>query len=80
MEAKNSEIRLLDVRDLPAPEPLHKILHMAASLAPGDRLVVHHSRVPCLLYARLAERGLQVVTEQPSVDLVVLTIQRPLPE
>ncbi|MBF0135282.1 MAG: DUF2249 domain-containing protein [Magnetococcus sp. DMHC-1] len=71
--------RFLDVRDLPAPEPLLQIMQYTATLTPGERLIVHHNRVPCLLYPRLAERGLEVHTEQQAPDLVILTIQRPLP-
>ncbi|MBF0176036.1 MAG: DUF2249 domain-containing protein [Magnetococcales bacterium] len=80
MDTEHSASRFLDVRDLPAPEPLFQILRLAATLTPGERLIVHHNRVPCLLYARLAERGLQVVTEQPSPEWVVLTIQCATPK
>jgi uncharacterized protein (DUF2249 family) len=68
--------KFLDVRELPAPQPLQRILEACARLVPGETLVVHHCRKPCLLYGQLEERGLAVQTEQVSGELVVLTITR----
>jgi TusA-related sulfurtransferase len=67
----------LDVRGLAAPEPMVKILEATASLPPGTQLTVLHSRVPILLYPRLAERGLLVETQERDDGVVQLTIERP---
>ncbi|MBF0454536.1 MAG: DUF2249 domain-containing protein [Magnetococcales bacterium] len=66
----------LDVRGLAPPDPMVKILEATATLQPGATLTVLHSRVPALLYPRLAERGLLVETVEEE-GLVRLTIQRP---
>lgn len=47
----------IDVRGLPAPQPLVAILRRVHTLEPGQSLVVHHERDPLLLYAELAESG-----------------------
>ncbi|MBF0309182.1 MAG: DUF2249 domain-containing protein [Magnetococcales bacterium] len=67
----------LDVRDLPHPQPLLTILEATTRLAPGETLHVTHNRIPHLLYPRLAERGLQCITEQTGAELVQLRITRP---
>ena len=46
----------IDVRGLPAPQPLVSILRLVGSLA-DKALVVHHDRDPALLYPELAELG-----------------------
>ncbi|MBF0371132.1 MAG: DUF2249 domain-containing protein [Magnetococcales bacterium] len=67
----------LDVRALPHPEPLKRILEETTRLAPGGTLTVLHNRIPYLLYPRLAERGLLVDTEEKPENRVILTIRRP---
>lgn len=47
----------IDVRGLPAPQPLVAILRLVRSVAPGTAVVVHHDRDPALLYPELAELG-----------------------
>jgi hypothetical protein len=47
----------IDVRGLPAPQPLVAILRLVQSVAPGTAVVVHHDRDPALLYPELAELG-----------------------
>jgi hypothetical protein len=47
----------IDVRALPPPEPLIAILTQIRELAANDSLIVHHSRVPLLLFTELAEIG-----------------------
>ena len=47
----------VDVRGLPAPQPLVSILRLVQSLADDRVLVVHHDRDPTLLYPELAELG-----------------------
>ncbi|MBF0447028.1 MAG: DUF2249 domain-containing protein [Magnetococcales bacterium] len=67
----------LDVRHLPPPEPMVRILEATATLAPQIDLIVWHNRIPTLLYPRLAERGLQVETTERSDGVIQLTIRRP---
>ncbi|MEO5377681.1 MAG: DUF2249 domain-containing protein [Magnetococcus sp. DMHC-6] len=66
----------LDVRDLEHPQPMLRILEATLSLQPGARLTVLHHRVPYLLYPRLAERGVQVETDERADGLVLLTLWR----
>ncbi|HET8748127.1 MAG TPA: DUF2249 domain-containing protein [Ramlibacter sp.] len=47
----------IDVRGLPAPQPLVAILRRVHALGPQQELVVHHERDPLLLYPELAEIG-----------------------
>lgn len=47
----------LDVRDLPAPEPLVATLRLIDTLASPEPVVFHHDRDPGMLYPELAERG-----------------------
>ncbi|MBF0142207.1 MAG: DUF2249 domain-containing protein [Magnetococcales bacterium] len=68
----------LDVRQLPPPEPLVRILEAVTRLAPGGEITVLHSRIPQLLYPRLQERGLLATTEVLDEGLVKLRIQRPV--
>lgn len=57
---------ILDVRDLPAPEPMEVVLREVAALAPGGALVARTPRVPRLLLQALAARGTDAtVSEDP---------------
>lgn len=47
----------IDVRGLPAPEPLVAILELVGSLHDGSTVIVHHDRDPQMLYPELAELG-----------------------
>ena len=47
----------LDVRGLPAPEPLVAILELGGSGHDGTAVIVHHDRDPQMLYPELAELG-----------------------
>ncbi|MBF0418365.1 MAG: DUF2249 domain-containing protein [Magnetococcales bacterium] len=67
----------LDVRNLPPPEPMLRILEAVTHLRPGARLRVIHNRVPHPLYPRLLERGLQVETEHVQDNEIHLVIHRP---
>lgn len=68
---------LLDVRGLPPPEPLVRILEATAVMKTGQSLHVVHDRLPHLLFPRLAERHLQVVTEENDAGEVHLYITKP---
>lgn len=48
---------LLDVADLPPPEPLERALDALSSLTPGDRLLLHLKREPFPLYDLLRRMG-----------------------
>lgn len=67
----------LDVRHLPAPEPMLRILEAVTFLHPGESLRVIHNRIPYPLYPRLQERGLLVETQQRNDDEIHLVIRRP---
>ncbi len=45
----------LDVSDLPAPEPLQRVLDALAELQRGDQLCMLHRHEPLLLYQYLDE-------------------------
>lgn len=47
----------IDVRGLPAPEPMVAILTLLERDAEVDKVIVHHDRDPIFLYPELAERG-----------------------
>ncbi|MBF0346240.1 MAG: DUF2249 domain-containing protein [Magnetococcales bacterium] len=70
----------LDVRGLPPPQPMVRILEAVTWLTTGTSLEVIHDRVPHLLYPRLKERLLDVETREHPDGTVTLTITRPAPE
>ena len=47
----------IDVRGLPAPEPLVSILSLVRQVDEATRVIVHHDRDPQLLHVELAEIG-----------------------
>ena len=47
----------IDVRGLPAPEPLVAILSLVRQIDETARVIVHHDRDPRLLHAELADIG-----------------------
>jgi hypothetical protein len=53
----------LDLRDLPAPEPMLRALAAVDALAPGAVLVLWTPMRPVPLLQLLAERGLQACTQ-----------------
>lgn len=63
----------LDLRDLPAPEPMQRALQAADALRQGQSVVVLTPLVPVPLLDALASRGLQTtVSEQPGGGARVL--------
>jgi hypothetical protein len=54
---RDAEGTHIDVRGLPAPEPLVAILSLVQEAEPTTRVIVHHDRDPQLLHAELAEIG-----------------------
>jgi len=47
----------VDVRGLPAPQPLVQILQLVHQVGPQGVLIVHHDRDPLLLYPELVQIG-----------------------
>jgi hypothetical protein len=47
----------IDVRGLPAPEPLVAVLELVGSIGDGTPVIVHLDRDPQMLYPELAELG-----------------------
>jgi hypothetical protein len=47
----------IDVRGLPAPEPLVEILTLVRGMGEATPVIVHHDRDPRMLYPELAEIG-----------------------
>lgn len=50
----------LNVSELPAPEPFHRILAVLSKLKENQYLVAHHRKEPKLIYQPLAELGFEV--------------------
>ncbi len=49
----------IDVRGLPPPQPLVKILQLVHAVGPASIVIVHHDRDPKMLYPELAQIGWQ---------------------
>ncbi|ABK44016.1 hypothetical protein Mmc1_1507 [Magnetococcus marinus MC-1] len=64
--------QVVDVRELPPPQPLSVILEAVVGLPVGKQLIVYHNRMPALLYPRLQERGLWADTQEDTAIGVVL--------
>lgn len=63
-ESKNEPLcDTLDVRHLPAPEPMQRALQAADALQPGQRVVILTPVVPQPLFPLLEARGLRWQTE-----------------
>jgi uncharacterized protein (DUF2249 family) len=67
----------LDVRGLPPPQPMLRVLERLDTLAPGAALTVLHDRRPMFLYPQLEDRGFTHETEEPAPGLVRIVIRRP---
>ena len=67
----------IDVRGLPPPEPMVRVLERLDRLAPGATLTVLHERRPMFLYPQLDERGFTHTTDEPAPGLVRIVIVRP---
>jgi len=73
----NAAAATIDVRGLPPPEPMVRVLECLDGLAPGDTLTVLHERRPMFLYPQLDERGFTHTTDEPEPGLVRIVIGRP---
>lgn len=70
--ASDDEGSILDFRDLPAPEPLERILEACAGLGPGESLRARTPRFPSMLLPHLEKRGLRFeVAEEPDGSALV---------
>lgn len=69
----------LDVRGLPAPQPMVRVLECLERLAPGASLTVLHDRRPMFLYPQLDDRGFTHATDEPAPGVVRIVITRPAP-
>ena len=67
----------IDVRGLPPPEPMVRVLTALDRLPPGATLTVLHERRPMFLYPQLDERGFTHTTDEPMAGLVRIVIGRP---
>jgi uncharacterized protein (DUF2249 family) len=70
---------ILDVRGLPPPEPLERVLAALTTLAPGDRLKLLIDIEPRPLYLMLDRNGLGHRTEPGAISGYEVTIW-PMPE
>ena len=69
----------LDVRGLPAPQPMVAILSCCAKAPPGASLVVSLDRDPVFLYPELAEQGWVATRIAGDADEVLLRVERVAP-
>lgn len=69
MPTKEFNLITIDVRELPAPEPMTKILTTLASLSSTQFLMVVHNRQPFPLYDKLLAAGWLYHCEQLSENL-----------
>lgn len=69
----------LDLRDLPAPEPMTVVLEAAEGLGPEESLLARTPQLPALLLGHLEERGLAFVAHQALDGSGLLYVHRPGP-
>jgi hypothetical protein len=66
-----------DLADLPAPEPLERVLEATARLAPGAAFLARVPRYPRLLVPRLQERGLDFEAREEPEGTALVHVRRP---
>jgi len=66
----------LDVRGLPPPLPLVRVLERVETLGVGESLEMVHDRRPMLLYPQLEALGLSHETSEPQPGVVLVRITR----
>jgi Uncharacterized conserved protein (DUF2249) len=67
----------IDVRGLPAPQPLVAILRLVHEQGESDAaVIVHHDRDPLALYPELAEIGWTAVRLPSDAGVVLLRLER----
>lgn len=65
---------VLDVSELPAPEPFHQIMHTLTQLKDDQYLRVHHRREPKLLYQPLDDMGFDIRVQPGSMAAFEIVI------
>lgn len=60
-------VKKLDVRKLPAPEPLAMIFNGLSQLKDGEILFVVHRQEPCALFPRLSGYNYKIHTKSPDL-------------
>jgi uncharacterized protein (DUF2249 family) len=73
----DDDASILDLRDLPAPEPLERILEACAALEPGDSLRARTPRFPGPLLPLLEARGLRFEVEEEPDGSALVRVWRP---
>jgi hypothetical protein len=68
---------LAELDDLPAPEPLERVLEATARLAAGEAFLARVPRYPRLLLPRLQERGLDVEAREEPEGTALVHVRRP---
>ena len=66
----------VDVRHLPMPQPMMKILEAIERLPDGSALFVHHKKVPVFLLPELKQRGMDYRIKEVGPNEVQLLIYR----
>lgn len=64
IQSEFSKVIELDVRELPPPEPMIKILETLPQVDENTLLLVHHHREPLMLYPKLEERGYEAISNK----------------
>ncbi len=79
-ERADVELPELDLRDLPAPEPMQRALQAADALRPGQSVTVLTPLLPAPLLDALASRGLQTTVDELRGGSARVLIRHPLIE
>ncbi len=64
IQSEFSKVIELDVRELPPPEPMIKILETLSQVDENTLLLVHHHREPLMLYPKIEERGYEAISNK----------------
>lgn len=75
-DLKTEKVIELDVRELPPPEPMMKILEKLNEIDENTILLVHHHREPLMLYPKLEERGFQATAYKINSDYFKVIISK----
>ena len=68
--------RIVDLRDLEAPEPMQKILLACTQMGTDDKYLAHLPHVPNLLFPHLETRGLRWQVHEKADGSALLLIRR----
>jgi uncharacterized protein (DUF2249 family) len=76
LEKFTDEIKIIDVRHLPMPQPMITILETLDTLPPNTALYIYHKRIPVFLLPELEQRGFEHRIKEISDGEVHLMIFR----